>query len=61
MEEILELYNKVFDEDGNIKPCGRESCKQLIIKMSEKFPEEDFGSKETGFMNTDTIINRIKM
>lgn len=60
MEEILDLYNEVFDKNGKIKPCGRELCKQLIIKMSEKFPNEDFGNKETGFMNTETIINKIK-
>lgn len=48
-------YKDVFDENGNIKLCGREACKKLIRLMQCRFPDVDFGNAETGFMNTDNI------
>ena len=56
METIIELYNKAFDEHGNPRVCGRETCKDLIKALNTKFPYVNFGDSNTGFMNV-TIIN----
>ena len=55
MVELRELYDRVFHEDGTAKLCGREACKNLIIKLQEKFPGEDFGNLDTGMMNVNNI------
>ena len=55
MDKIMEQYNKVFDEQGNIRKCGREECKKLI-ELCEAFQSDiDFGSLQTGFMNVKNI------
>ena len=51
-----ELFCEVFDEDYNIKPCGREKCKQLIHLCNILNYEYQFGDEETGFMNVPNII-----
>jgi hypothetical protein len=45
----------VFDEDGNIKVCGREACKALIRECEDRCPDIDFGDSETGMMNVENI------
>lgn len=51
-----ELYNRVFDENGEIKLCGREACKELIRACEEMTGEVGkFGSTETGFMEPEAI------
>lgn len=52
---LRELYLKVFDKDGNIKVCGRDICKALIITCQDCFPGVDFGDSHTGFMNVENI------
>lgn len=52
---MMEKYNKVFDENGDIKACGRDACKQLILACMEKWPDIDFGNPETGIMNVENI------
>ena len=54
-EDILELYNEVFDKNGSVKLCGREKCIDLIRALSNKYPEENFGDTESGFMNVNVI------
>lgn len=44
-------YNRVFDENGEIRICGREACKALMAKMEECFPGETFGNPDTGCMD----------
>lgn len=53
--EIEELYNKVFDDYGNIKVCGREETKRLIIACQKVDYTMDFGDPRTGFMNVANI------
>lgn len=55
MEKLKVLLNAVFDEDGAIRPCGRETCKKLISVASEKYPNVDFGSADTGIMNIEAM------
>ena len=62
MSEILKLYNVVFTEDGQIKACGRENCKKLIVACEQdniNNPHIDFGNSDTGFMNVENIKNYI--
>ena len=28
MKQFMQTFNEVFDENGNVKPCGREKCKE---------------------------------
>lgn len=53
-ENFKTVYGLVFDADGNIKTCGRERCKDLIV-ASEKVEQGFYGDKETGIMNAVAI------
>lgn len=55
MEQLKKLLSEVFDEDWNVKACGREKCKQLINLLEEMYPDKDFGFEDTGFMNVEAI------
>jgi len=59
--QIIKLYTEIFDKNGEIKPCGRDKCKKLIMLLSEAEPSIDFGNAETGFMNVDNIRNYIEL
>ena len=48
-------YQAVFDENDEIKACGRNACIVLMQKMEEVFPGETFGNTETGFMDVFKI------
>lgn len=52
---FIENYNEVFSEDGKIKVCGREACKRLIETAYEINPNVDYGNKQTGFMNVESL------
>jgi hypothetical protein len=52
---MFEKYEKVFDENGNIKACGRDACKDLIRECTNKWPDIDFGNADTGMMNVENI------
>lgn len=56
MEEIFKnLYSDIFDEKGNIKNCGRNKCKELIVLANSLEPNISHGNKKTGFMKTESI------
>lgn len=55
IEEIKELYNKVFDENGHVTLCGRDTCKKLMIALNEIYETVDFGDLETGFLNVENV------
>lgn len=59
MKDLEELYNNVFNADGSIKPCGRDACKALIIKM-RSLSDKDVGNKDTGFMNVGVLKDEYK-
>lgn len=50
-----EMYQAVFDSDGNIKACGRNACKELIKYISKTF-RVIVGDENTGFItDVDTV------
>lgn len=59
--KVLDLYFKVFDQNDQVKVCGREACKKLIVALTEDAADRglsdryDFGSPDTGIMNLITI------
>lgn len=59
MNELISKYNKVFDEEGNIKACGRENCKALI-KAIHAVSDKIVGDEETGFMRVDILKKEYK-
>ena len=52
---FLEIYAKVFNEDGSIKNCGRTVCIQLISLAKQLGTDTDYGNTDTGFINIETM------
>ena len=63
-ERFLELFDQVFDQEGNVKPCGRAICVRLIEACQALAPNLDeayYGytdpnNPKRGYMN----VHRIK-
>ncbi len=57
-EKFFSCYDEVFDENRNIKNCGREKCIQLIEAAQSLTGTKtgQYGSTITGFMNKKEII-----
>ncbi len=53
--KFRELYEAVFGENGQIKACGRDACKDLINACSELDSLTYYGNPETGIMNLDSF------
>ena len=49
--KFKEAFEAVFDENGNVKLCGRETCKQLIKACTDLEPRTYFGNPITGQLN----------
>lgn len=57
LEEMLPVvYSEVFDEQGNVKSCGREKCLELIEICSELDPFNYYGDCKQGFLNEENIF-----
>lgn len=57
LEEMLPIvYSEVFDEQGNVKACGREKCIELIEICSELDPFNYYGDSKQGFLNEENIF-----
>ena len=54
-DKFKNLYNTVFDSNGNIKACGRESCIDLIIVSGQIDGTVYYGNSDTGVMNVANI------
>lgn len=54
-DNFLVLYNKVFDDKGEVKLCGRLACINLILCADEIEPKVYHGNISTGFMNVEAI------
>ncbi len=48
-------YLKVFDAQGRVRPCGRDTCIALIEECKKIKPNTDFGDVNTGYMNIEAI------
>lgn len=59
MKDLEELYNSVFNANGSIKPCGRDACKALIIRI-KSLSDKDVGDEDTGFMNVGVLKDEYK-
>jgi len=55
IQAFINQYNKVFDEQGKVKACGREACIDLINMCKVEEPLTDFGNPLTGMMNVENI------
>ena len=56
--KFKEKYDAVFNENGSVKLCGREKCKDLIIAcmvLSKNGTKNYFGNPDTGMMNVENI------
>lgn len=59
VDKLKDLYCAVFDEKGEIKLCGRDACKRLIIEM-KKYTSIDVGDEDSGFMNVENMKKEYK-
>lgn len=48
-------YNEVFNAEGNITACGRETCRKLMNYAQILDIDTDYGDMSTGRMNIDNI------
>ena len=49
------LYNQAFDENGNVKACGREVCRELILLANQIEKNVKHGDEHTCMMDIDSI------
>ncbi|MFN2926559.1 hypothetical protein ACKX2L_06490 [Lachnospiraceae bacterium YH-ros2228] len=56
-KHFCDAAKKVFNEDGSIRVCGRDAVRSLIEAAEQVDPTRDFGNKEIGRMNADTVWN----
>lgn len=54
MSKLTELYNKVFDEGGNVRLCGRQACIDLMAELS-KYTDAPLGNMTTGTMDVVAV------
>lgn len=57
-DNISRLYKEVFSDNGEVRLCGREQCKELVNELEElrnDLNSVDIGSSTTGFLNIDGI------
>lgn len=46
---IADLYHTIFDEFGQVKPCGRDACQALIERLEDAYGTKgEFGDAKTG-------------
>ena len=61
-KSLAEAYHRVFDENHQVKLCGRDACTNLVAQLHDLqhlFVDVDFGSSETGVLNVDQIYKSI--
>lgn len=56
-ERFCNVAHKVFNDDGTIRVCGRDSVRALIEAAESIDSTKDFGNKEIGRMNVDAVRN----
>lgn len=56
MEKSLqELLLLAFTPLGEVRLCGRETCKKLITQASIAYTDIEFGNPNTGMMNVESF------
>lgn len=56
-KHFCDAAKKVFNEDGTIRVCGRDAVRTLIEAAEQIDSTRDFGDKEIGRMNVETVWN----
>lgn len=54
LQELKQAYNVVFDENGEIKGCGR-ACTRKLIDLISNHTSVYVGDSKTGMMKVDAI------
>ncbi len=54
VQGLKAAYIAVFDEDGNVKNCGRELTR-ILIKEVAKHTTVNVGDESTGIMKVDKL------
>ena len=54
LEELKDAYQAVFDENDQIKNCGRVACMRLIHIM-KKYSTGNVGNPDTGTLEINTV------
>lgn len=54
-QRFLEQYRKVFDDNGNIRNCGRREALRLIELADSIEPGVSHGDTRTGFMRAEVM------
>lgn len=54
---FISVYKRVFDQDNNIRVCGREVTSRLIGYADELEPGISHGDTKTGFINQQAMID----
>lgn len=54
-KHFCDVAHKVFNDDGTIRVCGRDSVRELIEVAESIDPTKDFGNKKIGRMNVDAV------
>ena len=57
INEFNSLYIEVFDENNNVKACGRDLCKKLINIANLIDDTRSHGDLKDGFMDVNSIID----
>ena len=55
VKELKDDYQAVFDEDDNVKACGRALCLRLMYTLKKFRPNAELGNFETGEMNIKVV------
>ena len=54
IENLKAAYNAVFDENDQMRTCGREACIELISLM-KNYTSEDMGNEDTGTIEVTSM------
>lgn len=60
IESFMNLYDQVFDTNGNVKACGRSKCSQLIMLSNLMENDIRHGNSITQRMDVVAIKNLYK-
>lgn len=47
-------YDEVFDENGEMKACGRDVCMKLIV-AANNIGDEEYGDLDFGRLDVDAV------
>lgn len=54
IENLKAAYDAVFDENDQMRTCGREACIELIALM-KNYTSEDVGNEDTGTIEVTSM------